>query len=94
MLKHFRRMGPEITPYLDIVKANSDISTEVMYKELNRGLEVGYFLCTMKLTNVTSVHKKEIDPRKVLIYLSAYDQTYQKSLKDVFPSICLNILNE
>ena len=55
-----------------VIKANSDIFTEVIHKELNRGLEVGYFLCNMKLTNVRSVHKKEIDQRKVIIYVSIF----------------------
>ena len=34
------------------------IFTEVIHKELNRGLEVGNFPCTMKLANVTPVYKK------------------------------------
>ena len=38
--------------------ANSDIFTEVIHKELNRGLEAGNFPCTMKLANVTPVYKK------------------------------------
>ena len=41
-----------------IIKANSDIFTEVIHKELSRGLEVGNFPCTMKLANVTPVYKK------------------------------------
>ena len=41
-----------------IIKANSDIFTEVIHKEFNRGLEVGNFPCTMKLANVTPVYKK------------------------------------
>ena len=40
-----------------IIKANSHIFTEVIYEEFNRGLEVGNFLCTMKLANVTPVYK-------------------------------------
>ena len=40
---------------MKIIKANSDIFTEVTQKELNKGLEVGNFPCTMKLTNVTPV---------------------------------------
>ena len=43
-----------------------------MQKELNKGLEVGNFPCTMKLVNVTPVYKKAIDQRKVIIDLSAY----------------------
>ena len=39
-------------------KANSDIFTEVIHKELSRGLEVGNSPCTMKLANVTPVYKK------------------------------------
>ena len=38
--------------------------------------------------------KEAIDYRKVIIDLSGYCQTYQKSLEDVFASRCLNILKE
>ena len=41
-----------------IIKANSDIFTQAIHKELNSGLEVGNFPCTMKLANVTPVYKK------------------------------------
>ena len=41
-----------------IIKANSNIFTEVIHEEFNRGLEVGNFPCTMKLANVTPVYKK------------------------------------
>ena len=41
-----------------IIKANSDIFTEVIRKELNRGLEIGNFPCIMKLSNVTPIYKK------------------------------------
>ena len=41
-----------------IIKANSDIFTEVIHKKLNRSLEEGNFLCIMKLFNVTPVYKK------------------------------------
>ena len=41
-----------------IIEANPEIFTEVIHKELNRGLEVGNFPCTMKLANVTPVYKK------------------------------------
>ena len=30
-----------------IIKSNSDVFTEVIHKELNRGVEVGNFPCTM-----------------------------------------------
>ena len=36
-----------------IIKANSDIFTEVIHKELHKGLEVGNFPFIMKLFNVT-----------------------------------------
>ena len=39
-----------------IIKANSDIFTEVINKELIRGLEVDNFSCTMKLANATPVY--------------------------------------
>ena len=41
-----------------IIKANSDIFTEVIHEELNRGLEVGNCPCSLKLANVTPVHNK------------------------------------
>ena len=41
-----------------IIKANSDIFTEVIHKELNRGLEVGSCPCSSKLANVTPVYNK------------------------------------
>ena len=36
-----------------IIKANSDIFTEVIHKERNRGLKVDNFPCTLKLANAT-----------------------------------------
>ena len=47
-----------------IIKANSDIFTEVIHKELSRGLEEGNSPCTMKLANVTPVYKKDSRPEK------------------------------
>ena len=44
---------------MKIIKTNSDILTEVIHKELNRGLEVGNFPCTMNLANVTTIYKKD-----------------------------------
>ena len=41
-----------------IIKANSDIFTEVIHKELNRGLGVGNLPCTMKLD--TTKHIKSL----------------------------------
>ena len=38
--------------------------------------------------------KKAVNQRNVIIDLSAYCQTYQKSWKDVFTSRCLNILKK
>ena len=42
-----------------IIKANSDIFTEIIHKELNRGLEVGNFPCTLNVANVTLVYQKD-----------------------------------
>ena len=41
-----------------IIKANSDIFTDVIHKELNKGLEERNFPCTIKLANVTPAYKK------------------------------------
>ena len=65
-----------------------------MHKELNKGLEVGNLSCTMKVANVRPIYKKAINQGKVIINLVAYYQTYQKSLKDIITSRCLNILKE
>ena len=87
-----------------IIKANYDIFTEVIHKELNRSLEVGNFPCTLKLANVIPVYKKgnrsekgnyrpvSILPNLLLAYY--HYQTYQKSLKDVSTSRYLNFLKE
>ena len=47
-----------------IINANSDIFTEAIDKELNRGLEVDNFPCTMKLANATPVYKKSNQSEK------------------------------
>ena len=59
---------------------------EVLYKVINRSLEVGEFPSSMKLANVTPVNKKVADMIKVIIGLLAFCLTYQKSLKDVYTS--------
>ena len=41
-----------------IVKANADIFTEILFTEFERSLEINNFPTSMKLANVTSVHKK------------------------------------
>ena len=41
-----------------IIKANSDIFTEVLHKELHKNLEIGTFSYIMKVANVTPVYKK------------------------------------
>ena len=43
---------------MKIFKPNSDIFTDVIHKQLNRGLEVDNFPCTMKLATVTHIYKK------------------------------------
>ena len=101
---HSSRACQELDLPTKIIKANYDIFTEVIHKELNRGLEVGNFPCTLKLANVTPVYKKgnrseKGNYRPVSILpnlLSAYYhyQTYQKSLKDVSTSRYLNFLKE
>ena len=41
-----------------IVKANADIFTEILFTEFERSLEIDDFPTSMKLANVTPVHKK------------------------------------
>ena len=59
-----------------------------------KALEVGNFPCIMKLSNVTPVHKKAMDQRKIIIDLSACCPTYSNSFKDVLTKRCLNTLKE
>ena len=54
-----------------IIKANSDIFTQVIHKELNRSLEVGSFPCTMKLDNVTLFYIKSNRSDKVNYLLAS-----------------------
>ena len=41
-----------------VIKSNSDNFTDALYSEFNRPLETSVFLPSMKLANVTPVHKK------------------------------------
>ena len=54
------------------------------YSEFSRSLENSIFPPTMKLANVTPVHKKIIVESYITIDLLAYYLTCQKFLKDVF----------
>ena len=42
-----------------VIKLNSDIFTDALYSELNRSLETSVFPPSMKLANVTPVHKND-----------------------------------
>ena len=41
-----------------VIKSNSDIFTDALYSEFNRSLETSVSPPSMKLANVTPVHKK------------------------------------
>ena len=41
-----------------VIKSNSDIFTDALYSEFNRSLETSIFPPSMKLADVTTVHKK------------------------------------
>ena len=41
-----------------VIKSNSDNFTDALYSEFNRSLETSDFPPSMKLANVTPVHKK------------------------------------
>ena len=41
-----------------VIKSNSDIFTDALYSKFNRSLETSVFPPSMKLANVTPVHKK------------------------------------
>ena len=41
-----------------VIKSNSNIFTDALYSEFNRSLETSVFPSSMKLANVTPVHKK------------------------------------
>ena len=45
--------------YLYWMPLNSDIVTDALYSEFNRLLETSVFPPTMKLANITYVHKKD-----------------------------------
>ena len=77
-----------------IIKANSDIFTEVIHKELNRGLEVGNFTCTLKLANVTPIYKKGNRSEKGNYRPVSILPNISEVLKDVSASRYLNFLKE
>ena len=41
-----------------VIRSNSGIFTDALYSEFNRSLETGVFAPSVKLANVTPVHKK------------------------------------
>ena len=49
---------------INMIKANFDIFTEVIHKELNKDLEAGNFACNMELANVLPVYKKDNQSEK------------------------------
>ena len=60
-----------------IIKAQTRIFSQKLYtRSLMKALEVGNFPCIMTLSNVTPVHKKAMDQRKIIIDLSACCPTY------------------
>ena len=75
---------------MKIIKTNSDILTEV-----NRGLEVGNFPCTMNLTNVTTIYKKDNQsgngnywPVSILPKMSkVFDRCVYKQMSQCFEGI-------
>ena len=69
--------------------SNSDIFTDALYSEFNRSLETSVSPPSMKLANVTPVHKKSNRSGKDIDQL-AYYLICENFLKDVFITKYLN----
>ena len=50
-----------------IIKKNSDIFSDILFKEFNKSLEICKFPSCLKMANVTPVYKKGIDLTKTTI---------------------------
>ena len=66
-----------------VIKSNSYIFIDALYPEFDRSLETTVFPPSMKLANVTPVHKRVIVQEKIMIGQLAYYLICQKFLKDV-----------
>ena len=78
-----------------IVKANADIFTEISFIEFERSLEIDNFPTSMKLANVTPVHKKgsqyekgNYRPVSILSNLSkVFERCIYKQIYEYFENI-------
>ena len=62
-----------------VIKKNSDIFSDKLFKEFNKSLEICRFPSYLKMTNVTPVYKKEIDLIKTTIFQSVLYRICQKN---------------
>ena len=82
-----------------IVKANADLFTEILFTEFESSLEIDNFPTSMKLANVTPVHKKgsqsekgNYRPVSILPNLSkVFERCIYKQIYEYFENIYQNI---
>ena len=67
-----------------VIKSNSDIFTDALYSEFNRFLETSVFPPSVKLANVTLVHKKGTRSEQDNYLSVSILPNLRKVLKDVF----------
>ena len=75
-----------------IILKNSDIFSDILFKEFNKSLETCKFSSCLKMAYVTLSTKKGIDPRKTTIVQSVFYRICQKFLKGVYTNKFLQFL--
>ena len=75
-----------------IIKKDSDIFSNILFKEFNKSLEICKFPSCLKMGSVTPVYKKGIDLTKSTIAQSVFYQICQKFLKGDFVNTFLHFL--
>ena len=75
-----------------IILKNSDIFSDILFKEFNKSLETCKFSSCLKIAYVTLSTKKGIDPRKTTIVQSVFYRICQKFLKGVYTNKFLQFL--
>ena len=63
-----------------VIKSNSDIFTDALYSEFNRSLETSVFPPSMKLANVTPVHKKGDRSEKDISILPNLSKVFERCI--------------
>ena len=75
-----------------IILKNSDIFSDILFKEFNKSLETCKFPSCLKMAYVTLPTKKGIDLRKTTIVQSVFYRICQKFLKGVYTNKFLQFL--